>query len=92
MTNNFKNCTECPHSNIIRDPDPTDSFNYDDVAVVCTLTKNEKQDVNSKYIADRQKCAIITCVCRPYRVEKESSTPSWCPFDKLKIKGKVDEF
>lgn len=28
-------CTQCPHGSVLPDPDPYDSFNYDDVKVVC---------------------------------------------------------
>lgn len=76
------NCIDCGHHSIIRDDDPSDSFNYDDVAVVCTLVPNPKQNMNSKYMADWQNKRTITVACRPYNTRKESETPDWCPLNK----------
>lgn len=36
----FDKCSECPHSKVISTPDPTDSFNSDDCALVCTKVPN----------------------------------------------------
>lgn len=82
-------CTQCKFSKVIPDPDFSDSFNYDDVAVVCLKKNNSNQDINSKYLVDRQKYAIITCSCRPYEIEKESDIPNWCP---LELITKIDNF
>tara|TARA_B100000073_G_scaffold254844_1_gene214843 strand:- start:1503 stop:1772 length:270 start_codon:yes stop_codon:yes gene_type:complete len=86
------NCIDCEFHRVINDPDPHDSFCRDDLAVVCTKMKNEKQDNNSIYAADRQEYAIITCSCRPYNIIKESERPESCPLDKEKIRDKVNEF
>ena len=37
------NCIDCEFHRVINDPDPNDSFCSDDMAVVCTKMKNEKQ-------------------------------------------------
>jgi hypothetical protein len=89
----YSNCIDCPAHNIIADPDPHDSFCYDDVAVVCTkLKKNETTNSESEYMADHQKFKTITVSCRPHRVRKESTTPDWCPLPIEQIKEKIDEF
>jgi len=73
-----ENCIDCPFHKVISDPDPTDWFNDDDVAVVCTKTP-KKEDKNSKYAADHQPFKPVTVACRPYNIRKESETPKWCP-------------
>jgi len=73
-----KNCIDCPFHKVIADPDPTDWFNDDDVAVVCTKV-TKPIDKNSKYTADHQPFKHITVACRPYNIKKESDTPEWCP-------------
>lgn len=78
----YTNCISCPHHEVIADPDPTDWFNDDDVAVVCTKTKNRKQNQDSNSVAERQSFRIITQMCRPYNTRAESATPSWCPLTK----------
>jgi hypothetical protein len=83
------NCTECKYHKVIPDPDLTDSFNRDDVAVVCIKMQNDDYDPKHKYIANRQKSKLITVACRPYHVKKESSIPDWCP---LELIEKVDKF
>ncbi len=78
----YTNCIDCPYHEVIDDPDSTDWFNYDDVAVVCTKTKNREQKQNSDSVAERQGFRIITQMCRPYQTRAESKTPSWCPLTK----------
>lgn len=73
------NCLKCPNHEIIDDGDPFDSFNRDDCAVICKLTKNPKKDPKSNYRSDRQDFRCVTSSCRPYQVEKESTIPTWCP-------------
>ena len=75
----YTNCIDCPNHRVINDPDPTDWFNDDDVAVVCTLVANPKQNQSSESVAERQALRIITQMCRPYKTRAESQTPSWCP-------------
>jgi hypothetical protein len=87
-TKPYANCIDCPHHKVIPDPDPTDWFNDDDVAVVCTKTKNPKQKQSSDSVAERQGFRIITQMCRPYQTKQESKTPSWCPLTKRSKKGR----
>ena len=54
------NCIDCPHHEVVPDPDPNDWFEDDDVAVQCNLTPDRKK---------------ITSGCRPYNRRKESATP-----------------
>lgn len=73
------NCYHCKNREIIKDPDPDDWFCDDDIAVVCTVTPNDKQNTRSRYMADHSQFKPITVACRPYNVEKECETPKWCP-------------
>jgi hypothetical protein len=78
-------CTDCKFHRVIPDPDPSDSFNYDDIAVICIMSANPNYDPSSKYASDRQKNRVITYSCRPYNKKKESEVPLWCPLaEKLK--------
>lgn len=83
----MNNCLDCSHHVVIRDrdPDPTDWFCDDDVAVTCTLTKNPTIDAQSKYVSNRNEFRSVTCGCRPYRARKESTVPEWCPLKPPKI-------
>jgi hypothetical protein len=76
----INNCVQCPHHEIIGDPDPYDSFCSDDMAVICKkTTSNPRYDENSEYAANRQNHRCVTVSCRPYRVIDESAIPNWCP-------------
>ncbi len=77
----MKTCLDCPFHKVISDPDPNDWFCDDDQAVVCTKSKNKNQDTSSKYVSDRQEFKCVTSSCRPYKLEKESNIPSWCPLN-----------
>jgi hypothetical protein len=48
----YANCIDCPHHEVINDPDPSDWFCDDDVAVACNLVKT-KPDNSTNYAADR---------------------------------------
>jgi hypothetical protein len=72
------NCTDCKYHKVIPDPDPHDWFNDDDVAVVCTIDKNDRLDESSNRLVLQQEHRIITTACRPYHIKKECETPSWC--------------
>lgn len=72
-------CLKCTNHKVINDPDPLDPFNFDDLAVVCTITENKNVEAYSKYVSDRSEFRPIAISCRPYRLEKESAIPSWCP-------------
>lgn len=78
-----KNCLDCPHHEVIMDPDPHDSFCSDDEAVVCNLVKNNRQEMSSLYRSDRHVQKAVSKSCRPYNTRKESETPSWCPLTKV---------
>jgi hypothetical protein len=73
------NCTDCAFHRVIQDQDPTDWFNDDDVAVVCSKMNNPSQDKRSASVANRQDRRIVTSMCRPYRTQEESDTSKWCP-------------
>ena len=72
-------CLDCEKHKVINDPDPLDSFCYDDLAVICTLKENSEKDVNSKYAADRNMYKPVAVSVRPYNLRKESVSPIWCP-------------
>lgn len=57
------NCIDCNNSAILPDPDPIDSFNMDDVKLVCSISDNKE----------------ITISCRPYNVRRECVIPEFCP-------------
>ena len=77
----IKSCLKCPFHEVIPDPDPTDWFNADDVAVVCKKTTKER-DLNSKYAVDRQQFKPISVADRPYQIKEEYiKIPNWCPLD-----------
>ena len=73
-----KYCALCPHHKVIPDPDPSDWFNDDDCAIVCTLQKNNKKNPRSKYAADRQDYKVVSGALRPYETQKVE-IPKWCP-------------
>lgn len=77
----MKTCIECKNHKIINDPDLNDSFNHDDVAVICTLLSNPRHNPDSRFVADRQNHRCITVACRPYKIKEESSVPKWCPLE-----------
>lgn len=57
-------CADCPNSKVLPDPDPLDSFCFDDVKVVCTVSNGR----------------AIAVGCRPYNARKEAGhVPAWCP-------------
>ncbi len=75
----YNNCTQCQYHAVIADPDPYDWFCDDDVAVVCTRSRNEERDVSSEYDADKSFFKLIVRSCRPHRVAREATVPVWCP-------------
>lgn len=74
-----KCCIDCPHHEVINDPDPDDWFCDDDLAVVCAKTPNPKQNTDSKYRADHSPFRVIMPGIRPYKLRAEALVPSWCP-------------
>jgi hypothetical protein len=77
----YEKCKDCPASRVIPDPDPSDSWNFDDVAIVCCHTPNPTRDLLSKYAADRQEFRKIDVGLRPYQLGKVE-VPEWCPLNK----------
>ena len=74
-----ENCLDCPNHEVINDPDPHDSFCDDDKAIVCKLLPNNRLDLNSEYLADRNPHKIVEPSIRPYNLRKEGGSPAWCP-------------
>jgi len=74
-----QSCMDCNAHKVISDPDPDDWFCNDDVAVICTLEKNDIKNIDSKYVSDWSDFKCIQVGIRPYRVRKETDIPSWCP-------------
>ena len=72
------NCLDCPHHQVINDPDPYDAFCDDDVAVLCHLAPREP-NICSESRSDHFPYRAVTQSCRPYRLTKESEAPKWCP-------------
>ena len=77
----YENCMNCPDHLVVPDPDPSDGFEDDDVAVVCTLSKRPIRE-GTDYAVDRQPFRSITVGCRPYNTRKECACPDWCPLKK----------
>lgn len=75
------NCMDCKAHKVIADPDPTDWFNDDDEAVLCTLTDgNPSHNPEDKWChANQNMHRCITVMCRPYRKRVECDIPDWCP-------------
>ena len=84
-----KTCMDCSDHEVICDPDPHDWFCDDDMAVICKLAKNPDIKPDSKYMSDRQEFRTSACSCRPYRLDKEATIPTWCPNKKKSAKKKV---
>lgn len=81
----YDKCTDCPFHKIIPDPDPTDWFNRDDEAIVCTKI-TRPIDKNSNYGVDRQQFKPIDVALRPYQT-KNVNSPEWCPISKDKLRN-----
>lgn len=71
-------CSDCPHHKVINDADPFDSFNMDDVAIVCLKKENPKIDTSSYYRSDASPNKVIAASLRPYEIKKVK-IPNWCP-------------
>lgn len=85
----YNKCIDCPFHKIIPDPDPSDWFNVDDVAIVCTKS-NHKPDPTSDYAVDRQSFTPIDVGLRPYQA-KNVDAPDWCPISISKKRDEVIE-
>jgi len=75
-------CDQCPNHRVIADPDPSDSFNDDDCAIVCTKAENPTRGKSpqgcSHRRADASEYRVIESMLRPYEVGKVVP-PTWCP-------------
>ena len=80
----YNKCIDCPYHKVMPDPDPTDWFNRDDVAIVCQKSL-QNINLNSNYLVDQQKFRGIDVALRPYQVSKVKP-PSWCPISILNIR------
>jgi len=86
----IKNCTECPHHEVVPDPDPHDWFCSDDMAVLCKLKKAGVKDTGS-HAGQPWKFKAVSVSCRPYNIEKESAVPKWCPLRRKKSNAKLQK-
>lgn len=73
----YERCIDCPNHKVVEDPDPTDWFNQDDVALVCTKVM-KVTDKKSEYLVDRYPFKSIDTGLRPYQT-KNVKVPQWCP-------------
>ena len=91
ITLQIESCLDCPFHKIISDPDPNDWFCDDDKAVVCIKSKNNDQNLKSKYATDRQEFKPISVGNRPYQIKKELiKIPTWCPIPQLNRDMKIN--
>lgn len=73
----YSKCIECPFHKVVPDPDPYDSFNVNDEAIVCQ--KSTKIPAKEpKYNVDRYPFQSVDVGLRPYQT-KNVTPPSWCP-------------
>ena len=79
ITIDIESCTECPHHEVVGDPDPHDSFCSDDVAVLCTKMPNSEGKKYFASILGAYKHRPVTVSCRPHRAAHEARVPEWCP-------------
>lgn len=82
----IQKCIDCQFHKVIADPDPTDWFCADDVAIVCTK-EIQTIDRQSKWTSDRQEKRVVSGSLRPYEVKKVAP-PKWCPISKSVIREK----
>lgn len=71
-------CNQCPFFKVVHDPDPTDSFNADDISTLCTKCPNDNE---ARYWFSNKlfEGKVIDVSIRPYQVI-DTKIPSWCPF------------
>ena len=83
FTKQITNCTECPHVQIVGDPDPTDSFCSDDEAALCAISPNTAE--SKQWLSGNPwPHSPITVSCRPYQIKTSCNIPEWCPLRKEK--------
>ena len=85
----YSNCVDCPNHKVVNDPDPTDWFCDDDVAVLCSLQSNMSKRT---YWASGAfyEYEPITVSCRPHYIRKECITPPGCPILKNAKKEELE--
>lgn len=75
-----RNCIDCPRHVVVPDPDPTDWFCDDDVAVLCRLVPNPSENPDKAWQSGAPfEYRAVTVSCRPYNDRKECAAPEWCP-------------
>lgn len=74
-----EHCMDCPAHRVVEDPDLDDSFNHDDMAIVCTCAANPNRNPIGNWVANRGEHRIISGSVRPYNLKKEDERPDWCP-------------
>lgn len=85
----YKKCIDCPFHKVVEDPDPYDSWNSDDEALVCTKVRREP-DPKSRYQVDRLPYKPIDVGLRPYQ-KKNVDVPDWCPISTSTIRNEKIE-
>lgn len=79
VTIKIESCMDCHNHIVDRDPDPHDSFNSDDEAVLCRLCPNTEHKMHYAQALGEFAFKPITLSCRPYMKRKETNIPEWCP-------------
>ena len=74
-----KTCMECPNHLVVGDPDPTDWFCDDDMAVLCKLMKNDKNVQYYMASLGYFEYKPVTTSCRPHHLKRDTEIPIWCP-------------
>lgn len=81
-TYNINNCLDCSNHQILNDPDPYDDKCKNEKAVVCTITINNRMDLLSLFVTDKQPYKHITSSCKLENLKYESTIPYWCPINR----------
>jgi len=84
-------CAQCRQHIVIPDRDPTDWFNDDDCAVVCSCLYNPKPQARARRVADRSRYRVVGSMLRPYEV-KSVPRPAWCPLGAKEFKSLRNRF
>lgn len=70
-------CYQCPFHKVVPDPDPTDSFNYDDETMLCTKMSNKDNKFKDQS-GNEYPFKLVKSMLRPYETKKVT-IPDWCP-------------
>jgi len=79
ITITIANCLDCKNHLSECDPDPYDSFNGDDMAVLCVISPNVDHKKHYAGNLGEFRFKPITLSARPYNLRKECDIPDWCP-------------